>query len=270
MHRNRIVFFTIALLTAACGDRDSVNPDPILSYPMEVGTEWVYSREFIINYYESEASDRITGWDSSRQEIRVWIEKDTVLQDTIQLLQFISLDPVSLENSKEYYRVEKQGLTKYAYENPGMIVFAKKSSTVPAAFFNAVLSNILSMPDAAGADLYFYSTPRLSLKLPLERNSKWAYLNPSGPGSAQIDKEVTGTSRVKIPGGSFDCFRITYTYTNVSPEFVQATRNDWVSKEGLIKRQIRTEKIPLASGIGNTVYCSIIETLMLTEFNLPE
>ncbi|MFN8208473.1 MAG: hypothetical protein U0T82_13845, partial [Bacteroidales bacterium] len=218
-----ILLFAVLLGLIACSEKDPVNPDPLLSYPLEPGTEWVYSRDFRIYYYESEASDKITGWDSIRQEIRVWIEKDTLVQDTLQLVQFVSQVSGYTDLSKEYYRPGQDGLTKYAYENPGMIVFVKKGGFANSFPNFVIFPDWLPVNESITPDLYFYSSPRLAIMFPLDRNSKWTYLLPAEPQDTQIDKEVTAAERVKTPAGSFDCFRVNYLYIN-NPERAQSKR----------------------------------------------
>lgn len=264
MKRKILILFGIGLLIQSCQDEEAT-PNKLSSFPMTVGTEWIYENENIIKKYESETSNKIIDIDTIRLAFRVLISKDTVLRDSIAVKEFVANEIGSQIFSKQYYKLDKDGLKEFAYKSAGAIVFAKKKST---EFGEKKMFKTLGFDPVTGIDnlddiLHFYDIPRLSIKLPLSFNDKWTYSYPSGPMMMQIDKEVIGYERVKTSIGIFECYKIKHKYIN-SSVYEGIEWIDWISEKGLIKRQSTNERVTLITAEGESLgNCQLTETLTI-------
>jgi hypothetical protein len=264
--RNKSVYILfIALLVCSC--RKEPATDPLTTYPVAIGTEWIYSREQSLRIYESETSNIVVDGEDFRDEIRVSIEKDTVLWDTLDVKQFSSISTMQSEASREYCRLEERGLVNYAYDNGGSAFILKKSGELIP-----VLPEILpfSSPDvkADPGTMVVYPVPRLSLALPLKENSRWTYLQPMESLELKIEKQVTGTEKIQTEVGTFSCFRIDYRYSGASA-ITNMVRTEWISKSGLIRYQLMIDRITLTSADGEVMSCSLSEKVILKELVMP-
>ena len=239
--RKFTILLVIILLIQSCKDPETL-PDRLTSYPMNIGTEWIYDREFIIKKYESETSEDSIENDTMRFTISVRISKDTTLRDSIAVTEFIANEIGTQLYSKEYFKLDKDGLKTYAYIPTGQYAFEKKKNA--EIIGNIKFKTFQLEPviiDNEGDNFYFYDTPRLSLKLPLSVGDKWTYLSPTEFNNLQIEKEVLGFERLKFSFGTFDCFKIKYNNTGI--EGIERLEIiDWVSVQGLIKRQIKFDR----------------------------
>jgi hypothetical protein len=264
----RAFFFALVFLFSACGDKDSFNPDPILDYPMEPGTEWIYAREQSLRIYESETSDKVIDGEDFRDEIRVRIEKDTVLWDTLAVKQFTSISTMQSEASREYCRLEDRGLVNYAYENGGSAFILKKSGKRLPVIPESLLQFYSPEITVDAGTLFVYPVPRLSLALPLRKNSRWTYLQPLEALDLKIDKEVSGAEKILTEAGSFSCFRIDYRYSGTNA-VTNTVRTEWISESGLIRYQLLINRITLTSADGEEMSCSLSEKVILKALVIP-
>lgn len=262
--RNSILFLFFLLAIVSCESKKiEINPK-VDSYPMAVGTEWTYDREIIIKKYESESSDKIIDTDIYNFTVKVWIDKDTLLKDTMNVMIF-----KTQENNnwtlKEFKFIDNEGLKTYAYTISGNTdILPKKKVTSKSSYilyFNWLLNNEINIYD----EIIFEEQPVLDIKLPLYNNSSWTYRHPSGTNTFfYIDKEVIGTERLNLIGENFDCFKVYWNYLNntVSNEI---NITDWISDKGLIKRIIFSDRITLRTEFGeySDEIAQVTETLII-------
>lgn len=164
----------------SCDDKEKNIVPTVNNYPMNIGTEWVYDRQMLMKKYESETSNEVIGIDTMNFIVKVWIEKDTVLKDTMAVRVFKSQDIYDNWTSYQYKFFDIEGLKTYAYSG-GAIAFAKKSS---------YLKSSIGFDELTSDEIFFETKPTLDVKLPLDRNSSWTYRHSSDTRALQIDKTV--------------------------------------------------------------------------------
>jgi hypothetical protein len=261
------VLTCLGILTLiSCDEKAKPDFEKIDAYPTSIGTEWTYSSVFILKIFESEISDKIIEADTVNYTFRVKVEKDTILNDTMNVIQFSSKADELDAISKQYFFVDSDGLKAYANSYYASHVFAKKiaKSRIPA---NMLSFNIFGPAISEGDDIFvFQPVPRLNLKLPLELNSKWTYTTPTEPLNLQIDKEIIGYENIRINDRTYSCYKISWIY--IENKFFDGTKIfDWVSKEGLIKRQVIYKRASLnLQEYESWANCQATETILLKEF----
>lgn len=248
------------MVISACME-ENTDYNTIVTYPMSVGTQWVYTREVVIKQYASETSGEITGMDTVvRSNVTVTIAGTTLLNDTMHVTQFISTEDVSNIKVEEYLFLDSEGLKCYAYRNTGEYsATARKSVSAIDLSFKGLYSLALNDDDP----LYYEEQPTLDVKLPLTLGSKWTYRYPNETTLLQIDKMVTGTEGVAIHNTSYSCLKVSWKYLN-NTAFNGVKITDWIAAEGLVKRQVSLDRITYTSRDGESLgNAQITETLLL-------
>ncbi len=257
--RQKALIFLVLTAMLSCDDKEKDIVLNISSYPMNIGTEWQYYRQLIINKYESETSNKIIDIDTINFTYKVWIEKDTVLNDTMNVKVFKAQEIDDNWTSNHYKFLDKDGLKNYAYSNTGANVFAKKSS---------YLKSSIDFSELTSDELIFEAKPTLDVKLPLDGNSSWTYRHSTDTRSLQIDKKVIGIESVKLIGQNFDCFKIDWKYLN-DPGYEGIKITDWISEKGLIKRLTIQDRVTFTNESGEPLYYGqFIETLTIKSINI--
>ncbi len=253
----------------SCDKKENEITPKVDSYPMTVGTEWIYDRQVIMKKYESDTSDKIIDIDTVIFTIKVWIDKDTVLNDTMNVKAFKSRENDYNWTSNQYKFIDSVGLKNYAYSNSGGAnVFAKKSGYLKSSFdlnFYMSLDNGVLTSD----EIIFEDLPTLDIKLPLDNNSSWTYRQPSETRSLQIYKEVIGAETLTLFGQNFACYKVSWNYL-YDPVFNGIEITDWISEKGLVKRLTIHDRVTLTTQEGEPIDGNIqmIETLVLKELKI--
>jgi hypothetical protein len=265
----RIIPFFLAIASLlGCEDKNREVFEKIQAYPVSLGNEWRYSSVSILNIYESSVSNKIIDADTVIRFTNVKIEKDTVLNDTMSVLQFSSRNDGKTTIRKQYYFVDSLGLKVYAYSNGGSHDFAKKDtkSIEKAELFSSAFPDPFLTSDIDFSVIE--PAPRLNLKYPLELYSKWTYTLPFEPLNLQIDKEITGFERLIINNKSYFCYIVSWVYLD-NIYYDGRKISDWISSEGLIQRRVTYRRSDLAFAEAETwTNCQLTETILLVESNL--
>lgn len=252
-------------------DKKEENDTPNLdTYPMTVGTEWTYDRQVIIKKYESETSNKIINNDTMNFTVRVWIDKDTVLNDTMNVKIFKSRENDYNWTTNQYKYLDNEGLRNYAYSNSGGAnVFAKKSSSFKSSF-DSYFYRIAIKHGITNKEIIIEDKPTLDIKLPFSENTSWTYRNPSETRVLQIDKEVIGTETLNITGQNIACYKVSWNYL-YDPVFNGVNITDWISEKGLIRRLTIYDRVTLISEDGEPLIdgnVQMIETLTLKQLKI--
>jgi hypothetical protein len=247
-----LILITLVSIYISCDKKENDIVPNVDTYPMTVGTVWTYDRQVIIKKYESETSNNIVDIDTINFTVKVWIEKDTILNDTMSVKVFKSRENDNNWTSNQFKYLDIEGLRNYGYSNPGGAnVFAKKSSLIKyglsADLYKTVDNGILTSDD-----IIFEDKPTLDIKLPLGDNSSWTYRKPSDTRILQINKCVIGNETLKLLGGSFACYKVAWEYLNV-PVFDGVEITDWISNKGLIKRETIHDRVTLTTQDGEPI-----------------
>lgn len=236
--RRILALLTLLSVLVGCENNESDILQNVDNYPMAVGTEWVYDRQIITVTYESETSDNVIDIDTVHNSVKVWIEKDTILNDTMSVTMFRSEikgdDWIMMSSDFKY--LDNEGLKTYAYFNGGPLVFPKNSSVINFGLFTDFYKRGYTevLPDDS---ITYEDNPTLDIQLPLTEKSSWTYRKPTETRVLQIDKSVTGVETLNITGESYPCFVVSLEYYN-DPDFEGIEFTDWISNKGLIKRKI--------------------------------
>ena len=251
-----------------CNEDKKDDFEKIFSYPTKPGSEWNYYSESVYTVYESETSDKIIDTDTVAFPIKVKIEKDTLLNDTMNVLQFVSIIEKYGYKSTQYYFINSEGLNAYATSKSTGHIFAKKNNPVNFVHDMLPFSSDVSLFSDAPSIYIIKPRPRLNLKFPLRLNSKWTYSYPSEPFNLQIDKEVVGYEYIKINDKTYSCYLVSWDY--LDNEYFGNTRiYDWISEEGLIKREIIYDRVTVVSEDNlSWENFQLTETISLTGINL--
>jgi len=232
----RKIYFLIVVIALISCDIKENEPEPkplVGTYPMTIGSEWIYDRQLIVEKYESETSDKITSTDTYHFAVKVWIEKETILKGTqpVKVFKSVDDDHVYQVISKSYMFIDHEGLKTFAYLNSGSIVFAQKEKGyLKSAFiFNSMPGHSVATDDR----IIFESQPTLNIKFPLENNLSWTYRHNAGQLNLPIEKKVIGTEIVNLAGQNFNCYMVDWVFKE-SNQGIKMT--DWISYMGLIKR----------------------------------
>ena len=260
-----ITLFTIVLFSACDDENDDFQID---SYPMAVGNEWTYDRKMTFTSHESEKGDIAREMDTLRYTVRVRVEKDTIMDETMSVKKFKAREQNSDTYSTEFLFEDYDGIKCYAYYPGGdLLAFVKNRPEVKLSS-GIPFGGLLSIPKSTTNEPVYENPPTLNLKLPLSNNIRWTYRHPSEDFSVQIDKRVIKAESIDVPAGTFECFKIRYEYSN-HPGFEDVEVYDWIAREGLVKRQISTDSVVFINQQGDTTGAgSSTNTYALQSFTL--
>lgn len=253
-----ILLFTAALLSCDKKDEKPLYPN-VVTYPMTIGSQWTYDRKIILDHFESENSDKVVATDTFKFVVKVWVDKDTILNGK-QVRMVKAREVGGTCTSVNYYFLDDEGLKTYAYKNAGLIVFAQTG-----VHLKSTAENILS----EGDPILYENPPTLNVKLPLIPGSRWTYRQPTETNSLQIDKEVTGAETLKLIDQSFDCYKVNFIFFD-EPQKSGTLITEWISDKGLIKRISAFKKAAFVKEDGQILgYVKNTETLTLTALEIP-
>lgn len=224
MKKRYLIFLLLGAL-ASC-DKKNDNTPNVNSYPMTVGTQWTYYRQTISKKYESETSDKVVSIDTTESEYKVWIDKDTIINNKTYKV-FKTQQNESSNISKELKFIDSLGL---------------KSIYNPSINYELI--------------------PNLEIQLPLTMNSKWTFVQAKTSGEFQIDKEVIGNETVHILNQNFNCYKV----SSNNSLFKGPIYIEWISEKGMIKSFYNSGLITYTNQDGEPMdYGQTIETTTLKQ-----
>ncbi len=262
---------SLILLTLVLQSCEKRKIEPIIdTFPMNQGSEWHYQRTLYVTVFESESSDLVEDVDTIQNSYKLWVAKDTVLNDTMYVTVFESFEKENVNyKSQEYYFLDEEGLKLYAMKGSSGAINLGKS----AAEFNSVpafsMDRFLDFlpPDQFSGLLYFIP-PRFSLQLPLKEDSYWTCTQSNSSSAFRIDKKVSGTDLLKVGGTEFACFRVEWLYIDYF-EDIDIHVTEWIASEGLIQRTKDFGRTKVVNLEGEYLYSAAIkEVLQLVDLNL--
>ncbi|MEJ2595133.1 MAG: hypothetical protein P8100_08435 [bacterium] len=247
--------------------KNTAEPDLVInSYPIAAGNEWVYDRQVVIDKQDSLANHKKTDPDTLHFIITVWIEKDTVLNDTMPVTIFKQRVDDDNRVSIEYNFLDNEGLKNYAYANAGGNFFPKQYGISYFMISHLPIENMALKDD----EIFYETPPTLKIKFPLKNKLEWNMREPSpdSPGSFRIDKEVIGMEMLGLGGRKFECLKVQWDIT-YPPLTHQTDITDWIAKEGLVKRLTITDTAAVTNELGEILYYArLTETLTLKDVNI--
>ena len=246
MQQKKIFFLLILFMgITACDLKNeglNLNFD---DHPMEVGTFWKYNQQVLVKTYEDENSNTITHVDTFRYDMLIWIDKDTILNDTMNVKAFHTRVDDKTINSIQYKFLDHEGLKTYAFANPGYNLYKKAKEPIPLMDIFSFHPRGIKLNCLQG-DIYIEENPPLDIQYPLVQYGTWVYRHPRENYPLQINKKVIGAENLKINGEFYSCFKIRWEYLN-DTLFDGIKITDWVGKQGLIKSEIIQERITVTT-----------------------
>lgn len=228
--KNIYKLILFAIVNSSCSSSNQ-NIEPEFTYPMGVGSKWVYSNKTVIledeaNLYPKNVIDTTTR--------TVQIEKDSVINDTLTVKVFSTKRNVpklsSYELNLKY--IDKQGVRSYA--TIGVVVPQQISTPKNKDFMNAFVDKNIHLTQGKNG---LETPPTLEYKLPYKVGNTWAYRDGTDASGYYITKTIVGKETVTIKGKAFDCFKIEWKYIRQIGE-VDIIVREWLSEIGLVKTEI--------------------------------
>jgi len=250
MHRI-IIISSILLLFNSC--EQLVNIGDLRSsqkYPAQVGHEWEYYTEWLLEYYDTTGHiDSTSIGPSENTIVRIIKESDTLgFYKDLVLFESFDLSTPQLVN-KTWYRNTDSGLFAIAYSNAGSSQFVwPKQRHIALEQVTNFISTIGILPGFADGNtaLYphidtvqYYSPPRKVLTYPLMIGSRWIELTIPFFRERYIDKQQI----INANGINYNCYKIESNMSWLNFEF-----NDYIDlNSGLIKREVIADSIMLVT-----------------------
>ncbi len=256
LHLNLFLLIFAIILITSC-DKDLIGPRGTgFIYPLKVGNQWEYDRTFstfnfrpdTLNNPDTLNINQIIDTTITFSVIIKIIEKAPT-PDSINIFLFqgkLKENNITLFYNSNYANLDS-GLYFYAYHSSGFVM-PKASPNNKILFKGRYFNNIREITSyIANAvpknyifiDSSIYENPPLqSLKYPLKIGSQWTYIDSGNTG--HIDKKILNYETVKVPAGSFNCFKIQWLF-DINQDSVwddDIIFYDYVCAKGLIKRSI--------------------------------
>ncbi|MGD9899636.1 MAG: hypothetical protein AB7T22_10985 [Calditrichaceae bacterium] len=273
--RNLSVYFIMLLLiTSFTGCDDDSNDNLNFEYPTTIGSKWHHQRIMQTINFDSDSLEQIYGFNDTTLIISE-ITGSAILRDSIETIVLNS------DGSRHYYQVKTDGLYMIAYENAGVgaLILPKRTLYTNLSFknqhfsgleeFSKVLLQQLPLTKLVSDSIIFEEPPALTLKYPLQTGTRWNYRESNFP--FKIEKQVTGQTILNLDIGSFECYRIQWYYDFDNDGFIDydISIEDYISKEGLIKRSISAIDVINMNEDGQQVgLFDFFDTYTLTELFL--
>ena len=270
MKRNTFFVLILSLMPILNCTRDK-NPlvpesGPFI-YPVRTGNQWEYRRSLFFRPLSDETS---MAADTVFTESIIKVNPPVMLPGSIQTFPFEERinDNGRLFTSESYYANSQKGLYLYAYryaqggtlipkKKAGQKIFFKDQIFDDMSEIALYLTQSIPFQHIMSDSIIYENPPLLALKYPLTINQKWTYRKPGHPW--HIEKEIVAEEEIKVPAGSFVCFKIQWLM-DIKNDLVRdddIVFYDYVCEKGLIKRYILIKNVKQVDEQGET---SLIDT----------
>jgi hypothetical protein len=234
---------TVFLMSGCCDPVGCGGTDRDFPFPLEVGNRWEYDTVLHISdplyplgghgpldgiTFYSDCTLEVSRTDSLSPTEDAYVLLETVIQDTF------------FSERERWYSNRPDGLFFHAYQ-PGTSVVAPKPRSGFARPFS--LRGLMELDEAGTGpsiwdpDSLIYEDPPLrAFPYPPQRGYEWMYRPPGDPW--HINKRITGTARIRVPAGLFDCYEVQWLmdFHEDGHWDNNIVMFDYVAPEGLIRR----------------------------------
>jgi len=226
--KKHLILLLTAIAMISCVDNQTDNYR-INSYPMTIGSTWVFGRTIINNYYKSPTSDSIVSSDTMVFQGTTRIEKDTIINKSkVMVFKSEENDIARTVTTANYQLIDNEGLKLQANSYSGYMLYDYSNKTIIKKAFHVSTNGKTNSKSLVNSGVFVYSKPILSIKYPLNATSEWTSVY-----TLKIDKKVIGIDTLHINGHEYVCFKILWKY----PEGYTIKVTEWIAKEGILKRE---------------------------------
>lgn len=250
---NLLLIIGLFTVTTGCDKDDNPvgpNNNEDFVYPLQVGNQWEYSRiSSTFNFRPNTSNNNQLSEGTTTSSVMIQITKNETINDSVETC--VLQETVTGNNrtfvDESCYANRDSGLYFYAYHGSGNVIpkaLHHNQILFKGRYFNNVREIISYITKAVPGNyvmndsLTYEIPPLLSLKYPLEKGSQWTYRYPGQPW--RIDKKITGDKKVRVPAGTFVCFKIQWLYDmdHDNEWDNDIVFYDYVCEKGLIKRSV--------------------------------
>lgn len=247
----------VAAGLALGGCCDSTGPDDAdrdFPYPLDIGNRWEYRREIWISDpmppFRRGAALMDTTFESA---CVVEVVRSDSLSSSVadaRVLHETLTEGTSSYERDLWYANESDGLYFCAYQ-PGVSAAAPKPMpgvrfVVGGRHFDSVwrVAEFLELGRLAGArdpdSLIIEDPPLRAFPYPPQQGYEWMYREPGSPW--HINKRITGTAHLAVPGGEFDCHEVRWLvdFHDDGQWDDDIVLFDYIAPEGLVRRSLYT------------------------------
>jgi hypothetical protein len=265
MNRSFLIILLILVWVSCSKKEDELIPD-IKKFPTAAGTHWIYDRLLIIKEFESETLGKIINTDTIFQKFEVWVEKDTLLHDSLNVIVFKTRDNNQSYTSSVYRYFDGDGLKTYAYSNPGMSNETKNGAlNLPSVPLILTSQHQTSME----SEIIVEEIPLLDVRLPLKSRYSWIYKHSTINNPLQIIKYVSGAETLMLDKKEYISLKISWQYQN-DPLFNGIKMTEWISDLGFMKVSTAYPRNTMVNQTGEPIgYYQLTDVLILNEIISP-
>ncbi len=217
---------------------NSVEPPAAVPFDLSLGKTWTYARSWVL----SDSTGNILHSETDSFQVRIASIYDT-LNNYKELIRFEAQSiPHFAGLTKVWYKFAGDSLVEIAYKNAGAtpVILPKQRANAASGIkkgpplFSLFPQSLVALMKLKGFEdsVIFRDDIRIVYKFPLENGDKWT----SFRFPILQEREVVGTETIGRAGKNFSCAKIKTTIPTMDPSIEWY---DYVSKEGLIERQIR-------------------------------
>ena len=262
------ILLIVVLFTSACQiwERDSMD----FTYPLETGRTWTYQRDMILTNFETDSLNQ-EHEDTLTYDVTTEVIGPVTLRDSIEAIE------VRIKDSITYYKEDSTGLYIIAYElGMGETIMPKRAGKEKIVFngmyfknfeeLSNVIQQITPMAKSLGDSIIFESSPAKVLSYPLREATEWCFRNPD---YLRIDKQIIGEETISVNAGTFKCYHVKWCYDFNDDEALDDNTwiDDYISKEGLIKRTVTVLGINMYGDYGYLGTCDFYDIYELKNYS---
>lgn len=254
-----LIIFTFYLTTCQIWEANKLD----FNYPLNVGRSWTYEKSGII-------------WGDDTDTIAQNF-LDTVVTSTV-IGSILSKDSIYLiaiktQDHIEYLEERDTGLFIIAHNaihNSGGVIPKKAQTSINVfneSISNSRFNNYNNAFNTTPVDsIIYYDPPRYVYQYPLKYATLWCYAKIPG---MSFYREVIGTKEMQVEAGIFNCYHIKFRYDTDNDGIWDEDLwiDDYVSKEGLIKRVMTCLDGGYTDSLGNILGTKWKTTISLINYS---
>ncbi len=288
--KRRLFIYSMALVAfltiTSCNlfkSGDSNMPDMNFIYPLWVGNYWNYEKLTVYDFDDGATSNGLSDT-SFYSAASVEIIDREIIFDEFYCYNFKSTlnEDGTLYVGNEYYNNTETQLIDYGYTNPYMLTPKVEKDIAYLTFKGKKFNNIQEIIHLVEKGYCNFGQTKNDsilfdqvqcLVYPLKKGNEWSYRTETYDGEPwRIDKKILGWTRIEVPAGNFNCWRIQWfnnpfgSGTDWDEDIIEF---DYIAEQGLIKRILELDNLTCYDYSGNLLgTLTYSEILTLDEYSI--